>query len=120
MNETNQTILVVLAAVLVGTTLPLLLQLFFAARSLRRVLGSVDRKVDGALGELSEVVATLRGTVAPTSPFAAIGSALLPTLLPTIAAAVEAFREQMAAPAGARSAARAGVRDDDDLAREAA
>lgn len=121
MNESNQTILVVLAAVLVGAILPLIVQLFFAARSLRRMLGSVDRKLDGALEELSEAVATLRGATAPASPFGAIGSALLPALLPTITAAIEAFRDQMAAPgATVRAAARETRREAEAVTREAA
>lgn len=91
MNESNQTLLIVLAALLVGALLPLIAQLFLTARSLRRVLRVVEKRADGTLGDLAEAVAALKNVAAPVNPLMNIGAAIAPAVL----AAFQAFRSEM-------------------------
>jgi hypothetical protein len=91
MTVTAQMIGVALLALVTGIAVPLMVQLFLTLRSLQRVAGVLDRRLDRTLGELSEVASNLRQSTSP----GAGSSALLAALAPALVAAVGSFASSM-------------------------
>jgi hypothetical protein len=93
MTVTAQMIAVALLALVTGIALPLMIQLFLTLRSLQRVAGVLDRRLDRTLGDLSDVASNLRQSTSP----GAGSSALLAALGPALVAAVASFGSSMTA-----------------------
>ena len=94
MSPAEETVRIAIAALLTGVTLPLIVQLFVTARSVRRAAESVERRLDETLREVRDLASDLRRTTtaAPTSL-----ANVVATATPAIVAAVRAFRGSMQA-----------------------
>jgi ABC-type phosphate/phosphonate transport system permease subunit len=92
MSATNETVRIAIFALLAGAALPLIIQLFLTARSFRRTVDTVERRLDRALRDIDELSADLRRRPAAgsTSIVGAIAAAT-----PAVVAAVRAFRTSM-------------------------
>jgi hypothetical protein len=91
---------VALLALMAGVALPLAIQLYLAVRSIRRVVESLDQRLDRTLADLAQVTGQLRQSAGAGAATSAVLSALAPALV----AGVRAFRAT-AAPAAASDAA---------------
>ena len=86
--QSPQAFEVVLLALLVGATLPILVQLFAVLRTARRVLESSGPRLDRALDEVTRAAARMSAPTASESGAATIGALLGPALV----AGARAFR----------------------------
>lgn len=93
MSNSSEMIRIALMALIVGVTLPLLVQLFMTLRSLQKVITMLDKRLDPTLRDLSDTIASLRKTTEPTNAASIIGAAAVPAAL----AALQAFKAHMAA-----------------------
>ena len=92
MSATNETIRIAIFALLAGAALPLLIQLFLTARSFRRTVDTVERRLDRALRDIDDLTADLRRR--PAAGSSSIVSAIA-AATPAVVAAVRAFRTSM-------------------------
>ncbi|HVZ72899.1 MAG TPA: hypothetical protein VHJ20_11035 [Polyangia bacterium] len=88
MTSPAETVRVALAALMAGVAIPLLVQLFFVLRNVRRTTAVLDRRLDQTLSDLGDVVAEIKRVSVPAPSLAA----QLAAAVPAIVAAVHAFR----------------------------
>jgi hypothetical protein len=86
--STAAAIQTVLVALLVGVALPLLLQMFVTVRALQRTAERVERRLDGALADVSHLASRLDASPRQSEAAALVGAALVPAAL----AAIRTFR----------------------------
>jgi hypothetical protein len=91
MTSASDTIRIALLALVTGAVLPVLVQLFLAARSLRSAVETIERRLDSVGRQIGELAADVKAQTGKSTPlWAAVGAAA-----PAIAAAVHAFRVSM-------------------------
>jgi hypothetical protein len=88
MSTTPQIVQLAILALLAGMAIPLLVQLFLTARTVKRVSESLDRKLDETRRELHELIAGGRRD----GGSADLASALAGAAVPAVIAAVRAYR----------------------------
>ena len=106
MTTTNVAVSVVLLALGVGVALPVLMQAFITLRTANRLMTSLDRRLDAALGDLSRVV----GRLEPASDHREVASLIGAAVVPALVAAVRALRHH--GPSAARAEGANGAPSD--------
>jgi len=92
MSASADMIRVAILALLAGVALPLLVQLFLAARAFRRTVNTVEQRLDRALRDIDDLAADVRRRPA-SSPASLVAAAA--AAAPAVVAAVRAFRTSM-------------------------
>ena len=91
MTSPSDTIRIALLALVTGAVLPVLVQLFLTARSLRSAVETIERRLDSVGRQMGELAADVKSQTGNSTPlWAALGASA-----PAIAAAVQAFRLSM-------------------------
>ena len=107
MTSANDTIRIALLALVTGAVVPVLVQLFLTARSLRSAVETIERRLDSVGRQMGELAADVKAQTGKSTPlWAALGAAA-----PAIVAAVHAFRASMHEHRGGDVATAAQGRD---------
>ena len=110
MTSAGDTIRIALLALVTGAVIPVLVQLFLTARSLRSAVETIERRLDSVGRQVGELAADFKSQTGKSTPlWAALGAAA-----PAIAAAVHAFRASMHEHQGGDAGSAAQGRDAQD------
>jgi hypothetical protein len=91
MTPAGEMVRTALLALLVGVTIPLLVQLFLVLRSVRLATDGVERRLEKILADVDALAEQVKARAAAPSPL----GAMLTATVPAVVAGIQAFRTSL-------------------------